>query len=92
MSDTLTIGRILIAAGVDPRTNNGSDRAPAFVVRVLSGGNYVNARVMLDGPDVAWWTSRQVFADEAAYDAAAAEYAEQFGGQVLPALYWPSRV
>lgn len=92
MSAYLSVGRILIAVGVPKVGNNGSDTAPAVVVHVMPG-DYVNARLLLDGPDVAWWTSRKVYDSEAAYVAASAEYAEQYPDSgPLQGLYWPTRV
>lgn len=87
----VSIGRILTAAGVPKVGNNGSDVAPAIVTAVLPGG-YVNARLLLDGPDVAWWTSRRAYDDRAAYDVANAEYVQQYpDAGPLQALYWPTR-
>lgn len=91
MSAYLSICRVLIAAGVPKGGNNGSDVAPAVVVAVMPG-DYVNARLFLDGPDVAWWTSRKVYDDKAAYDTAASEYVQQYpDAGPLQALYWPTR-
>ena len=91
MSGYLSIGRVLIAAGVPKAGNNGSDVAPAIVTHVMPG-DYVNARLLLDGPDVAWWTSRKVYDDEKAYEAANAEYGQEYpAAGPLQALYWPTR-
>lgn len=91
MSAYLSIGRVVIAAGVPKAGNNGSDVAPAIVTRVMPG-DYVNARLLLDGPDVAWWTSRKVYDNEAAYQVAATEYTENYpDAGPLQALYWPTR-
>jgi hypothetical protein len=88
--DGLTIGRILIAAGVPKVGNNGSDVAPAVVTHVWP--DYVNARVLLDGHEVAWWTSVPVYGDKAAYDDAAGTWTEKYpDGGSLKALYWPTR-
>lgn len=90
MSGYVSIGRVMIAAGVPKAGNNGSAVAPAIVTAV--NGNYVNARLLLDGPDVAWWTSRPVFDNWTAYDKAAAEHVENYPDSgPLQALYWPTR-
>jgi len=86
----LTVGRILIAAGVSKVGNNGADEAPAVITHVWP--DQVNARVLLDGFEVAWWTSVDVFADKASYAAANAEHAEKYPDSgPLKALYWPTR-
>jgi len=86
----LTVGRILIAAGVSKVGNNGADEAPAVITRVLP--DHVNARVLLDGHGVDWWTSVEVCADKASYAAANAEHVEKYPDSgPLKALYWPTR-
>jgi hypothetical protein len=93
VSGPLTPCRVLMAAGVPTSQNNGASEAPAVVVRVFDGAvDHVNARVLCDGEGLLWWTSVPVYDDKAAYDVAAAEYAENYpDAGSLRALYWPTR-
>lgn len=65
-----TVGRVVHVV-VDPKTNNGSDIAPALIVRVW-GEPYeiedgrgprqtVNLRVLLDEKDTPWLTSWSLY-------------------------------
>lgn len=63
---TPTIGRIVIAHGVDPLLNNGATEAPAIITRVWSGGEakaMVNCKVITDQTDDIWWTSVDLVED-----------------------------
>ena len=77
MGQTPTLGRVVLVL-VAPVTNNGSDIAPATVVRVSGNpdGWSVNLKVDLDGATTAkWLTSVRLFDTEEtarAYDGAAA--------------------
>jgi hypothetical protein len=71
---------------VDPKTNNGDDVAPAVITRVWNEQG-INARVLLDGPDMPWVTSVPLYESREALEAAYAQTATapRFGA------FWPPR-
>lgn len=91
-----SIGRIVLAT-VDPRSNNGSDVAPAVITRVF-GDDLVNVRVLLDGSDAPWKTSIRLHEDRETLEAAAEKWRADLGAVgndvnlVFHAAYWPPRV
>lgn len=80
MDVTPSVGRIVVV-GVDPTRNNGSDLAPAVIVRVWND-TMVNVKVFNDSPECQWKTSVYLFANE--------EDARTHG--ILNACFWPPRV
>ena len=52
----LKVGDVVLTI-VDPRSNNGSDEAPALVTKVSEDGDTVNVRAFLDGSDTLWLTN-----------------------------------
>jgi hypothetical protein len=98
VSQKPSIARIVIVT-VDPRTNNGSDTAPAVITRVNSEQS-VNLRILLDAStSVPAATSVELCEDESLARAAVARHREQFvaaggtPGALHPTVaYWPPRV
>lgn len=92
------IGRIVHVV-VDPKTNNGSDVAPAMITRVWSD-TYVNLRLIRDnhpGPEE-WLTSISLYGSLEALDEAVAKRQAEFDA-TAPGLtayrvgaFWPPRV
>jgi len=90
------VGRIVHVL-VDPEVNNGSDVAPAVIVRAWTE-ECVNLRALLDGPETPWLTSYSLHESrEALEDHAAlrqAELDETGPGQTvqLRGAFWPPHV
>jgi hypothetical protein len=98
---TPTIGRIVHVL-VDPKTNNGSDVAPAIITRAWSG-TCVNLRVLRDnypGPEE-WLTSWSLHESREALEAHAAERQAALDASLVPGAepakvqlhgaFWPAR-
>jgi hypothetical protein len=84
MTQKPSLGRIVIAAGIDPNTNNGATEAPAIITRVWSD-DLVNIKVITDGETRAQAkTSVKLYGTPEDYEASAAT--EPVG------CYWPPRV
>lgn len=75
-----SLGRVVFT-GVNPTENNGSDIAPATIVRVWSE-NMVNLKVHLDNHSDKWKTSVQLYDTE--------ESARECG--ITASCFWPSRI
>jgi hypothetical protein len=71
----------MVLVGVEPEENNGSDIAPATIVRVWND-TMVNLKVHLDGPGDKWKTSVKLCKTE--------EDGREHG--ILNACWWPPRV
>ena len=92
-----SIGRIVHVL-VDPKTNNGSDTAPAMITRVWSD-ECVNLRVLRDnhpGPEE-WLTSMSLYDSLEALESAVAQRQAEFD-ETAPGLaayrvgaFWPPR-
>ena len=95
-----TIGRVVHVL-VNPNTNNGSDVAPALVVRAwgdpytaahddLGERQTVNVRVLLDQAETPWLTSIALFAERPADEHLAAT--NQYNPHGYNAIaFWPPR-
>lgn len=57
---TPSLGRIVIAHGLDPKANNGATEAPAIIVRVWNE-HAVNLKVLTDGENDVWMTSVSLY-------------------------------
>lgn len=85
MSQQPSLGRVVLTF-VRPELNNGSDVAPATIVRVWPGG-LVNLKVHLDNTGDLWNTSVPLFDSREA-----AEASPSFVAGAPFAAYWPPRV
>jgi hypothetical protein len=74
-----SLGRVVLAR-VDPTMNNGSDVAPATIVRVWTD-EMVNLKVHCDGHSELWQTSVNLYGT-----------AEDVPADAQQAAYWPPRV
>lgn len=88
---TPSIGRIVHVI-VNPEDNNGSDVAPAVIVRVWSEQS-VNVRVLLDGNETPWWrTSIPLYESREALEAGHAQMVISGGERPpLSGAFWPPR-
>jgi hypothetical protein len=82
MRGSAALGEV-VAVFADPHSNNGSDEAPAVVVRRWSGTT-VNVRVLLDGTAVPWVTSVQLCQTRAEAD----QRASMVPPGTVPLLGW----
>lgn len=92
---TPTIGRIVIAKGLNPVLNNGASEAPAIITRVWSqagdGRWTVNARVLSDHGTTGdtQQQSRYLFDDQSAAEGWLAQAPDHLDVPVY--LVWPAR-
>jgi hypothetical protein len=88
MSSTPALGRVVLMF-VEPLLNNGSDVAPATIVRVWSD-SMVNLKVRLDSGNADLWkTSVPLFDTREQAEASASGRVD---GGAPYAAYWPPRV
>lgn len=93
-----SLGRTVLVT-VNPAQNNGSDVAPATIVRAWSD-ELVNLKVHTDGATDLWLTSIPLHADRQALDEAAAKWRDSMlaggyqAGNVpnYSGAFWPPRV
>jgi hypothetical protein len=87
MVPTPSIGRIVLVP-MDPRDNNGADRAPAVITRVWSDTT-INVKVLSDATGSVEWRTSVGLVDELPDFALATE--EQPGSS-MHVWAWPPRV